>query len=92
MLTIILIMTLGVFIGWMLRRRNLRGISHVINIFIWLLLFLLGTEVGTDDRIFRGISSLGVEAIAIAVAGVGGSAVLSFLLWKWVQSDKKKRI
>ena len=53
-----------------------------------MLLFLLGVEVGGDERIIRGIASLGVEAALVALAGVAGCALLCILLWRHAKGGK----
>lgn len=89
MLTIIIIMFCGIALGRLLRHRKLPWLGVATNVLIWLLLFLLGIEVGNDDRIIRGIASLGLEALVIALAGVAGGAVLSLLLWRYTSKNKK---
>ncbi len=89
MLTIIIIMFCGIALGRLLRNRKLPWLGVATNVLIWLLLFLLGIEVGNDDRIIRGIASLGLEALVIALAGVAGGAVLSLLLWRYTSKNKK---
>lgn len=93
MFTIILIMVAGIGLGWLLRRRRLPFLGRLTDTLIWVLLFLLGVEVGGDERIVNGIATLGVEAIVISIAGVAGCTVLSLLLWKWAghrkEGDKK---
>lgn len=89
MLTIIIIMFCGIALGRLLRHRKLPWLGIATNVLIWLLLFLLGIEVGNDDRIIRGIASLGLEALIIALAGVAGGAVLSLLLWRYTSKNRK---
>ena len=89
MLTIIIIMFCGIALGRLLRHRKLPWLGIATNVLIWLLLFLLGIEVGNDDRIIRGIASLGLEALVIALAGVVGGAVLSLLLWRYTSKNRK---
>lgn len=89
MFKIILIMTAGIAIGWCLRSRKLPYLGRITNMLIWALLFLLGVEVGGDERIVKGIASLGVEAVVVAMAGVAGSAVLALLLWRWARTGKE---
>lgn len=60
-------------------------------VLIWVLLFLLGVEVGGDETLIRGIGNLGAEGLAIATAGVVGSALLAFFLWKWAGMKNKRR-
>lgn len=89
MLTIIIIMASGIAIGRLLRNRSLRFLPRITNVLIWILLFLLGIEVGGDDRIVKGIASLGAEAVAVSVAGVAGCCLLTRLLWKWANHRKE---
>ena len=89
MLTIIIIMFCGIELGRLLRHRKLPWLGVATNVLIWLLLFLLGIEVGNDDRIIRGIASLGLEALVIALAGLAGGAVLSLLLWRYTSKNRK---
>lgn len=89
MLTIIIIMFCGIALGRLLRHRKLPWLGIATNVLIWLLLFLLDIEVGNDDRIIRGIASLGLEALVIALAGVAGGAVLSLLLWRYTSKNRK---
>ncbi len=89
MFKIILIMASGIAIGWLLRRRKLTHLGKVTNFLIWVLLFLLGVEVGGDERIIRGIASLGLEAIAVAAGGVAGSALLALFLWRRARSGRE---
>lgn len=82
-------MAAGILFGRLLRNRELKYLSKVINILIWLLLFLLGVEVGGDERIVKGITGLGVEALGISIAAVFGSALLAWGLWKWSACRRK---
>ena len=51
-------------------------------VLIWILLFLLGVEVGVNPRVVGSLGSLGVEAAVIAVFAVLGCGVLCRLLFK----------
>lgn len=85
-------MASGILLGRFLRNRNLSLLSKTINVLIWMLLFLLGVEVGGDERIVKGIANLGAEAIVISAAAVAGSTIFAWGLWKWcgkTQEDKK---
>ncbi len=90
MYTIIIVMAGGILLGRIFRRRNLSYISKVINLLIWALLFLLGVEVGGNERIVNGIANLGAEALGISIAAVAGSILLAWGLWKWNNSSKTK--
>lgn len=76
MFTVILIMLFGVAVGRLLRGRGHSAVSRAITFLIWLLLFLLGVEVGANPRVVGSLGSLGVEAVALSVFAVLGCALL----------------
>ena len=69
MLRIIGIMLSGVLIGYILRNKNLGFISKLITIAIWILLFLLGTAVGTNDEILGHLETRGGQEFKIRDGG-----------------------
>ena len=89
MFTVIEIMFLGIGIGYLMRRQFLSWINKAITILIWLLLFLLGIEVGHNEQIIRSLPTLGLEAFAIAIVCVLGSCLAAWVLWKHVNSRKE---
>ena len=84
MVVIISMILLGIVAGYFLRRRKLRYLDNIVMGIIWLLLFLLGVEAGSDERIVRWIASLGMEAFT---GGVAGSSVLSLILWRFTSKN-----
>jgi uncharacterized membrane protein YbjE (DUF340 family) len=83
MLIIIGLMLTGVLIGRLLRRRKF-GVKHLITALIWLLLFLLGIEVGTNRAIIEGLDTIGIEALLLTVGAVVGSTLCAWLLWRLI--------
>ena len=75
-------MLIGVLIGFLSRKKSFKNISKLITGLIWLLLFILGVEVGGNSQIVSGLPVIGVEALIITAAAVIGSAVAAFFLWK----------
>lgn len=65
------------------------NISKIITVIIWVLLFLLGVEVGTNPEIIAGLGTIGVEALIITIAAVLGSAIMALLLWRYIKKSKK---
>ena len=55
---------------------------------IWLLLFMLGAEVGGNEQILAALPTLGVEALLLAVCSVLGCCVLAWTLWKSVKGGR----
>ena len=90
MFTVIEIMFIGIGLGYLLRRQSLPWISKAITALIWLLLFLLGIEVGHNERIIRSLPTLGLEAFVIAIVCVLGSCVAAWGLWKYVNGRKEE--
>lgn len=88
MLTIVAIMFGGMSVGWLLRRRSLPWLSALIMVLIWLLLFFLGVEVGANDTIISSLKDLGGEALLLAFAGLAGSVLFAWVLWRVVQGQK----
>lgn len=92
MLKIVAIMLGGICVGLFFRKRNMHWIQHVITFLIWLLLFLLGIEVGFNKQIIEGLQTLGLEALILTIGGVAGSIALSWLLWYFVNKAKEDKI
>ena len=89
MFTVIGIMFLGISIGYLLRRQYLPWIQKVITLLIWLLLYLLGIEVGQNERVIHSLPTLGLEALIIAIVCVLGSCIAAKILWKRVKRRKE---
>ena len=70
---ILLIASAGV--GYMLRRNSgLRtALSHTTPVTIFILLFMFGMSIGSNESILSNIHKDGVKAGAIALLGVAGS-------------------
>lgn len=89
MFTVIRFMLGGVVIGALLRKRDCSWTSKAITVLIWLLLFLLGVEVGGNKKIIAALPVLGLDAFAISVASTIGSCVCAWLLWKYIQKRRR---
>lgn len=90
MFTVILVMLSGMLLGRLLRNRRMAFLPRVVMFLIWVLLFLLGVEVGATPEIIRNLKSLGVEAFVLAVAGTLGSAVLAWALWRYAERSGER--
>ena len=92
MFIVIGIMFAGIGIGYLMRRQSLPWINQAITTLIWLLLFLLGIEVGHNEQIIRSLPTLGVEAFTIAIVCVLGSCLAAWGLWKYVNRRKEEKV
>lgn len=89
MLKFVAIILSGMAVGFLLRKRQLRVVPHMVTVLIWLMLFFLGIEVGENPQVIEGITSLGLEALWLSIAGLAGTILFSWGLWRWVNGKKK---
>ena len=89
MFTVIGIMFGGIILGYAIKNYRLKFLSSIITTLIWVLLFILGIEVGSNQQIINGLATLGLEAIIITIAAVLGSCVAAWLLWYALYKRKK---
>ena len=89
MLKIVAIMFGGIGLGLLLRKQRLSWLGALITVLVWLLLFFLGVAVGQNQRIIMGLKDLGLEALLLAFAGIAGSVVLAWGLWRVSQKKEK---
>lgn len=106
MFIVILFIFLGILSGILCRKLSTgarisltdvaaRWQGRIVTRLIWLLLFLLGIEVGSNEMIVRSLPTLGVEALLLSSAATLGCCVLAWMLWRvsknnTVQEDAKK--
>ena len=86
MFIVISCMIVGIVFGYLLRSWKFRSIHRIILTLIWLLLFLLGLELGANDEVVRQFGKLGFEAFLLAVGGTLGSVVFAWLLWLTIRN------
>ena len=91
MFTVIGLMLCGILVGYLARKRELSGIGRLITSLIWILLFLLGVEVGSNQQIIESLGTLGLEAMAITFAAILGSCLAAWGLWYFLYKRKEKQ-
>ena len=90
MLIVIGLMLSGIVIGFLFRKRNLKFISPLITVAIWILLFLLGINVGGDPKIMDNLAAIGGEALWLTLGAVGGSVLCAWGVYRFFfYTDKK---
>lgn len=90
MFTVIGFMLCGILIGYLSRKHTFHGIGRFITALIWMLLFLLGEEVGSNQQIIESMGTLGLEALTIALASILGSCLTAWGLWHFLYKRKEK--
>ena len=94
MITVVAIMAIGILVGYLLRqKRKLIGFLERLTTWaIYLLLFLLGIAIGTNEEIIRNLPTLGGRAFIISVAGVLCSILLSWATYRlFFKKDEEKQ-
>lgn len=91
MFTIIGLMLTGILLGYLLRKRDLKKIHQIITLLIWLSLFILGIEVGSNEQIIKGLHTIGLEAVILTLGGTLGSVIAAWALWRALYKRKGGR-
>lgn len=85
MFTVIIVMILGMFVGYVLRERQ-RLAKHIDTIVTWaifILLFLLGISVGTNKTILGNIDTIFLQVIILTLGAVMGSVVIAYFTYRF---------
>lgn len=90
MLTVVLCMLCGIVAGFLFRKKRFKYQNQVIMVLIWLLLFLLGLEVGGNEQVIKQSGKILFQAFVIATAGTLGSIIAARFLWKSIVKSTKK--
>ncbi|SHE34951.1 Membrane protein of unknown function [Bacteroides faecichinchillae] len=81
MFSIISIMFLGIGIGYALRNwKLLQKTEKTISATIFMLLFILGVSIGSNNLIVDNLGKFGGQAVILAFSGILGSLVASRLI------------
>ena len=91
MFVVIGIMLSGIFLGYLFRSVRITWMQKVVTVLIWLLLFLLGVEAGSNESVIKGLPTIGLEALIITIAAVAGSVLCAWGLWKYVSKKDKTK-
>lgn len=81
----------GFIAGILIREKRLKYLPRVITGVIWVLLFLLGLEVGSNPQVIDQIASLGWIAFILFFFSVSGSIGASYLLSQFIKVSNRKR-
>ena len=80
MFTVIGLMVFAIFVGFLFRKCSFAYLGKITTFLIWMLLFILGIEVGGNRRIMEGLHTLGLEALLVAAMCVMGSCFSAWIL------------
>jgi uncharacterized membrane protein YbjE (DUF340 family) len=91
MLNILILMATGTVLGILLRKRQdlPRRLDRAMTWSIYLLLFLLGLSIGTDQDILLQLPELGYSALVISLGGIAGSVAVARFGWRLLSGKGK---
>jgi uncharacterized membrane protein YbjE (DUF340 family) len=84
MITVLLLMLAGIFIGFLIHHNPgiIRVNEKLITWAIYLLLFLLGISVGLNKTIVQNLNKIGLQAIIITIGAISGSVLTLWLVYR----------
>lgn len=90
MFVVIGIMFAGVGCGYLFRKVAwLHNLGKPVSIVIFLLLFMLGLSVGSNEEIVRNFKTLGMQAFLIAFAATLGSVLAGWGIYHFFFKKRK---
>jgi len=92
MITVVIIMALGILTGIFLSSKTkiLKINNYLTTATIFLLLFLLGVNVGLNQNVFDNLHSLGIQALLLTIGALIGSIALSSLTYYFLFKEHPK--
>lgn len=84
MLTVILIMTTGIIIGYFFRSRKkiIKAINKSTLWIILVLLFFMGVSVGSNHVVMDNLDTIGLRGVQLALATILGSVIMAWLVYQ----------
>lgn len=90
MFNVLILLSVGILIGYLTRNVGfLKHIDKSISATVLVMLFVFGLTIGSDTQLLSNIGRFGAQAVVLALAGVTGSLVMSYLVY-WLMFRKKK--
>ncbi|PID95661.1 MAG: DUF340 domain-containing protein [Bacteroidetes bacterium] len=92
MITVLVIMTAGIILGFFIHHKTtlIKLNDKLTSWTIYLLLFLLGIQVGLNDKIINNIHTIGFQATVITIGALLGSLIFAYITYKLFFIDKNK--
>ena len=92
MIKVLLIMSFGMAVGYLIRsRKKLLKISNTLILWvIILLLFFMGVSIGSNGAVMNNLDTIGIRGLQLAIVTVLGSAMLAWVVYNFIFKSKKK--
>ena len=80
---VLAIMILGIGIGLIIgnRPKIIKVVGALTSFSIFLLLFLLGIGVGTNNKIINNLDSIGIQALVLSLGALLGSLICAYFTY-----------
>lgn len=71
-------------LGFLIRakQRIVSGNEKLITYAIYLLLFMMGVSIGSNEQIMNSLSTLGIVALIVSMGAIIGSILTGFVVFK----------
>lgn len=89
MVEILVIMAVGMVIGYLLRQKQavFAVIDRIVMAVIFLLLFVLGISVGLNETVVGSIHLIGIKALVLTLGAVAGSVLCCGIAYRFFFAD-----
>lgn len=79
----------GILSGYLLRRVSvLQELEKTITLTVWAMLFVFGLSIGLNRELIAHLGQFGGQAAVLALAGVAGSLLASYVAFRWIFRQK----
>lgn len=85
MFKILFLLFTGIGLGYLFRRVSiLQKVEKTISLTVFFMLFMFGLTIGSNDELVSNLAKYGYQAAILAVFGVVGSLLASYLAYRFV--------
>jgi len=91
-ISIVVVIIGGILAGVLVRRRQrlVRGADVLALAAVFVLLFLLGLDMGSREDVIGNLGRVGLEAGMISAAAMVGSLLMTSVVWVvWFRKDRR---
>ena len=89
MIKVLIILWGSALLGYLLRRWPQKWVEPLLTLVIWIMLALIGTEVGSNRPLILSIGQLGLESLTAAAVTAAFCCTGGWLLWKMTGRNKR---
>ncbi len=93
MIKVLGFMAIGILCGFLLRHKDwlVNFITPLFTCSVYLLLFLIGVNIGINKMLVDRLGVIGVQAFVLTLGSVLGSSIMALLCYRLFFNKKNKR-